>query len=109
MKNTLSIINENKSDLELDRLVAVSDGVLQGLPVEGVRYNSPEHMTGWWLTDEKFDGNIENIKTVHLRHVLEARPELFKFLSLPHGTRFYQEGFKGLKEDVWIDEKIINE
>ncbi|WP_373657763.1 hypothetical protein [Acinetobacter baumannii] len=34
--------------VELDQLVVVSNGVLEGeIPIEGVRYRSPKHMSGW--------------------------------------------------------------
>jgi hypothetical protein len=82
-----------------DKMVAISDGVMEGDPVEGVRYPSPEHMSGWWLTTDRSNGDIKTIKTTHLYHVTAKRPELARFMALPHGFRF-----RG--EEVWYDEKV---
>lgn len=83
--------------------IVVSDGVYEGLPVEAVRYPSPEHMTGWWLTTEQYDGNTKSLKPVHYFHVAFKRPDLIKYLALPNGYRF----FAGIEEDVWFDQKIL--
>ena len=86
-----------------DQMIVVSDGVLEGDPAEGVRYPSPEHMSGWWLTTDRLDGEEKNLKTVHIQHVSVNRPDLVKFLALPFGYRFH-----GPTNDVWLDEKINN-
>ena len=92
-----------------EQLIVVSDGVFEGEPVEGVRYFSPKHMSGWWITTEKFDGNIDNLRNEHYPHLIEKRPDLLKFMDLPFGFRFFQDGYKKHKEDVWFDEKIIED
>lgn len=86
-----------------DQMVVISDGILEGDPVEGVRYPSPEHMSGWWLTSDRFDGDVKNLKTVHTQHVSVNRPDLVKFLALPFGYRFHSP-----THDVWLDEKITD-
>jgi hypothetical protein len=85
-----------------DQMIVVSDGVLEGDPVEGVRYPSPDHMSGWWLTTSKYNGNSDSLKTEHAYHVYEKRPDLIKFLALPHGYRFMENKEK---HDIWFDEK----
>lgn len=92
-----------------DQLVVISDGVLEGELVEGVRYFSPKHMSGWWLTTEKYNGNIDTLHTEHFQHCFEKRPDLIKYLSLPAGFRFFQNGYKKNKEDIWFDSKIVEE
>ena len=82
-----------------DKMVAISDGVVEGDAVEGVRYPSPENMSGWWLTTDRYNGNIKTIKTTHLYHVTARRPDLARFLALPYGFRFQGE-------DAWYDEKV---
>jgi hypothetical protein len=85
-----------------DKLTVISDGVLQGLPVEGVRYPSPDHMSGWWITTDKYNGDIKTLKHQHTYHVTASRPELAKYLALPDGFRFMFEP----EENVWCDENV---
>lgn len=67
------------------RLGVISDGVYEGLLVEGMRYPSPEHMSGWWFVADQYDGNIDSMRPVHLHHITAARPELAQYLALPTG------------------------
>lgn len=90
-----------------DRKVVISAGVYEGRSVDGVRYPSPEHMSGWWLTTDKYDGNVESLKTVHLYHVTAARPDLARYIALPYGFRFRVRQDQAV--DVWFDEKVANE
>ena len=85
----------------LDQMIVISDGVYEGDEVEGVRYPSPDHMSGWWLTSDRYNGDIKTLKTVHAHHVSAERPDLAKFLALPYGYRFFSP-----QSDVWFDEKI---
>jgi len=88
-----------------DRLAAISAGVFEGDEVEGVRYPSPEHMSGWWITTDRYDGNVDSIKNEHLYHVTAARPELAKYLALPQGFRFHLKG----EEAAWFDAEVASE
>lgn len=87
------------------QLAAISAGVLEGEPVEGVRYPSPAHMSGWWLTTDRYDGNIASLTTQHLHHVTAARPDLAQYLALPYGYRFAIQD----REYVWFDRKVAAE
>lgn len=89
-----------------DRLVVISAGVLEGdKDVQGIRYPSPEHMSGWWLTTSRFDGNTTSLKTIHAYHVTAARPDIAPLIALPYGFRFdLSQG-----EDVWFDENVAAE
>lgn len=88
-----------------DRLAAVSDGVLEGDPVDAVRYPSPEHMSGWWFSTDRYNGDISSMRTEHLYHVTAKRPELAKYLALPPGFRFQtRPGFDGAES--WFDPKV---
>jgi len=89
-----------------DRLVVISAGVLEGdSDVQGVRYPSPEHMSGWWLTTSRFDGNIETLRTTHAYHVTAARSDLAHLIALPCGFRFDLSP----SESIWFDEKVAAE
>lgn len=85
-----------------DQMIVISDGVLEGDPTKGVRYPSPEHMSGWWLTNDRFDGDVKSLKTAHIQYVAVNRPDLVKFFGLPSGYRFYSP-----TNDIWLDKKII--
>ncbi|MGZ3182659.1 MAG: immunity protein Imm33 domain-containing protein [Telluria sp.] len=75
----------------VDQLVVVSDGVLEGEPVQGVRYPSPEHMSGWWITTDRYNGDVATLKTLHAYHLTATRPDLARYLGLAYGFRFYSE------------------
>lgn len=88
-----------------DQLVAVTEGVLEGVvPVEGVRYPSPSHMSGWWLSTDLYNGEVSTIKTVHLYHLTARIPQLAAFLALPNGYRFRVDG---AEYDVWFDDQAL--
>lgn len=86
-----------------DRLAVISQGVLEGLPVEGVRYPSPNHMSGWWFTTNEYDGNIKTLRQQHMYHVTAAQPHLAKYVALPEGFRFKTNNGAA---DVWLDPKV---
>jgi len=88
-----------------NQLVVISDGVLQGEAVQGVRYPSPEHMSGWWITTDRYDGDIGTLTQEHLYHLTAARPDLARYLALPFGFRLDQAN----DEAVWFDEKVARE
>lgn len=92
-----------------DQLVVVSDGVLEGDLVEGVRYPSPDHMSGWWIITEKYNGDTATLRTEHFSHLLEKRNDLLKYLDLPYGYRFFQDGYKQNNEDIWFDKGILEQ
>ncbi|NOH26381.1 immunity protein Imm33 domain-containing protein [Vibrio europaeus] len=95
------------SPIEPAQLVTISKGIYEGVtPVEGVRYPSPSHMSGWWLTTDEYDGNISSMVTVHFEHIMEKRPELAIYMALPFGYRFY---LGSESEHVWFDEDVANE
>jgi hypothetical protein len=83
-----------------DRLVVLSPGVLEGDVVQGVRYPSPEHMSGWWITTARYNGDVKSLKTEHLYHLTAARPDLARYLALPYGFRFDTGPDV---PDVWFD------
>lgn len=95
------------SPVDPEQLVVISDGVYEGaVPVEGIRYPSPDHMSGWWLTTNEYNGDSNTLKNVHFHHILEKRPEIAIYMALPFGYRF-QLG--GDEESVWFDEDVAKE
>ncbi|UTW45427.1 hypothetical protein KFE80_00380 [bacterium SCSIO 12696] len=106
-QNQKACCNHYKADFippNPDQMVAISEGVLSGtLEIEGVRYPSPEHMSGWWLTTDLYNGDVESLETVHFSHVADARPEIAQYLALPFGYRFV---LGGESEHVWFDNEV---
>ena len=88
-----------------NQLVVISDGVLQGDAVQGVRYPSPEHRSGWWITTDRYDGDIRSLTHEHLYHLTAARPDLTRYVALPFGFRFDQAN----GEAVWFDEEVARD
>ena len=88
-----------------DLLAAISKGVLEGHPVEGVRYPSPAHMSGWWFFTDQYSGDVSQITTTHLIHISNARQDLARYFALPPGFRFSQRA----GGDVWFDEEVAAE
>lgn len=86
-----------------DLLTVVSEGVLEGRTVQGVRYSSPEGMSGWWITTDLYDGDVSTLKHEHTYHVTAVRPDLAKFLALPVGFRYDLS----IHEDVWFDRGVL--
>lgn len=84
--------------------VVISKGVYEGLEVNAVRYPSPEHMSGWWLTTGLYDNDIDSLESVHFFHLAFKRPEILRYLALPFGYRFSQNQ-QG--DDIWFDESAL--
>ncbi len=88
-------------------MIVISDGVFEGECVEGVRYPSPKHMTGWWLTTQKYNGDTSTLRVEHYYHLPEKRPDLIKYLALPFGFRFFQKDETvGREEEIWKDDNV---
>jgi hypothetical protein len=68
--------------------IAISDGVLEGLNVQGIRYKEQEHMSGWYLTTSQYNGDVKNMKVVSMQTLVVARKDLLQFLALPAGYTF---------------------
>jgi len=85
-----------------DKLTAVSAGVMEGYPVQAVRYLWQEHMSGWLMVTEKWDNKVESLTNHHTYHVTATRPDLAKFIALPVGFRFDLTG----GQRAWIDPEV---
>ena len=71
-------------------MVAVTAGVVEGEPVEGVRCRPHGHLSGWFLFAASYSGDsdVDDFQVVHPSHLFEDRPDLAVFLALPVGWRF---------------------
>lgn len=68
--------------------VVISDDVYEGKDIEGIRYDSPQDETGWYLITDDYNGDIKSLKMVHFYHIAFARPDIMKYLAIPPGYRF---------------------
>lgn len=68
--------------------VVISDGVYEGKDIEGIRYDSPQDESGWYLITDDYNDDIKSLKIVHFYHVAFDRPEILKYLAIPFGYRF---------------------
>lgn len=99
--------DEEFNPVNLNQLVVVSKGVLtSNSSIEGVRYKSPNHMSGWWLTTDQYDGDPNTLEIVHFAHVIHKRPDLAVYMALPYGYRF---NLGNNEEYVWLDEALSHE
>lgn len=85
------------------QMVVVSNGVFEGEIVKGVRYPSPEHMSGWWLITDRYNGDVKTLKPEHAFHFAQRRTDLVRYFALPFGFRFDLTS----GQDVWFDDKVI--
>jgi len=78
-----------------DQYVMISpDAVTADTPVDAVRYPSPQHMSGWWLSSPDYSGPVSSMLRQHLYHLTDSRPELVQYLALPPGYRFQWDAGK---------------
>ena len=106
-----AICNKLKVDwtpVDINSLIAFNDSLLLPIkPINGLR--NPKHGTidGWylWSGGEINQSNSNFFKPLHVRHLLDKRPIVLKYLGLPAGWRFQidDEGY----EDIWFDKSIM--
>lgn len=89
---------------QFNQMIVISKGVYEGLDVEAVKYLPEGNMSGWWITTELYDDNIDSLMVVHYYHLAFSRPDLLKYLALPAGYRFFIEGEN---VEIYLDEKVL--
>ncbi|WNI38410.1 hypothetical protein [Chryseobacterium sp. SG20098] len=68
--------------------VVISGGVYEGKDIEGIRYDSSQDESGWYLITDDYNDDIKSLKMVHFYHVAFARPDILQYLAIPFGYRF---------------------
>lgn len=107
MKSQMTICETYSSEFNfpyLNQKVVISDGVFEGYPVEAVRYDSPNHMSGWWITTDLYNDDINSLRQVDLSELILKRYDLIKYLALQNGFRFFKNQSN---DDVWFDEEVL--
>lgn len=90
---------------KFDSLTAISAGVLEGNPVHAMRYPWPDHMSGWLIVTDEYNGDVETLTNHHTHHIISLRPDISPFVSLSPGYGFDLRD----KTHVWYDEDSVNE
>jgi hypothetical protein len=89
-------------------MVGVADNVKGSKqPLNGLRHSVTDTTTGWfvWAGGEP-SASPSFFKPMHLKHLVEIRPELIPYLGLPPGWRFLIDLPNG-HEDVWRDDSLL--
>jgi hypothetical protein len=88
-----------------DKLTLISKGVIEGLPIQAVRYHWATHLSGWLIVTEKYEGNTDSLTSHHTYHLTATRPELARYLALPVGFRIdLTQG-----ERIWLDPEVAED
>jgi hypothetical protein len=87
--------------------LGISPNVRSGLrPLNGLRHPQQGDTTGWYIwAGEELSSAPDFFQPIHVSHIREWCPELFRFLGLPPGWRFLVDGDY---LDVWYDAKLLN-
>ncbi|WPQ60136.1 hypothetical protein SIO70_17485 [Chitinophaga sancti] len=72
----------------LNQKIAVDNGTLGGEEVQGIRYDAPPHMSGWYITSDSYNGDINSLNVIDLFSFVPRRRDLIQFLALPVGYSF---------------------
>jgi hypothetical protein len=97
------------SPVDLDSLIAFNDSLFSTTkPVNGLRHPKHGNIDGWylWSGGDISPSNNDFFKPLHVRHLVEQRPIVLRYLGLPAGWRFQidENGY----EDIWFDKSILN-
>ncbi len=80
---------------------------LNQLPVNGLRHPIENDTCGWYIwSGEEFSEDPNFFVPVHISHIKDQYPIVYKYLALPEGYRFLI-GDNGY-EDVWEDKSLLN-
>ena len=86
--------------------LGISNDVLFGcLPINGLRHLPTGDTCGWYIwSGEEMGLSDDYFEPMHLFHMVDALPNLLKFLGLAPGWRFL---LANEHEDVWYDESLL--
>jgi hypothetical protein len=95
--------------VDINAMIAFNDSLFSDtLPINGLRHRKTDTIDGWylWSGDEIRQNDNNFFKPIHVRHLIERRQIVLKYLGLPAGWRFQidDEGY----EDIWFDESVLD-
>jgi hypothetical protein len=87
--------------------VGVARDVKPGsLSINGLRHPPKGDMTGWYVwVGEQESGELNLFSQLHLEHLVEWCPTVWRYLALPPGWRF---SIAPGNEDVWHDPSLLH-
>jgi len=93
---------------DLEFKIGLADNVLTNLnPINGLRHEQKGETTGWYIwSGQDFSDADDFFKPYHVKHLINIKPEIIKYLGLPPGFRFLIDNNE--YEDVWEDKTLIN-
>jgi hypothetical protein len=95
--------------VDRDLMIAINSSVFSDIqPINGLRHLKERNIDGWylWSGGEIPQNQHHFFNPIHVEHLLDKRPIIFKYLGLPYGYRFQidDNGY----EDVWFDQSILD-
>ena len=72
----------------LDQKIVITEGIESGDGFRGIRYSAPEHMSGWWLLTDKYEGAASAKKLLCIKDLILIRPDVIPFLAIDVGMGF---------------------
>ncbi|MCB1612155.1 MAG: hypothetical protein R3F18_20855 [Lysobacterales bacterium] len=72
----------------LDQKIVITEGIESGDGFRGIRYSAPEHMSGWWLLTDKYEGSASEKRLLCIKDLILIRPDVIPFLAIDVGVGF---------------------
>ncbi len=94
--------------VDINSLIAFNDSLLSATnPINGLRHPKHGKTDGWylWSGEEINQSDNDFFKALHVKHLLDKRPIVLKYLGLPAGWRFQidENGY----EDIWFNKSLL--
>jgi len=87
-------------------IIGISENACENaLPIHGFRHPQEGNTTGWYVySGDTLSASPDFFKPLHVSHLSNRCPRIFKYLGLPPGWRFFvADGF----EDIWFDPSLL--
>ena len=96
------------ADVDINLFLGLADNVMTSeIPINGLRHPAQGTTCGWYIwTGMELSDRADFFKPVCVKHLVDIRPEVIKFLGLPPGYRFLTDD-KG-HIDIWEDKKLLD-
>jgi hypothetical protein len=94
-------------EADFDLIIGISDNVFSDvIPINGLRHPIEKGTTGWYVwSGEKFNYEDNFFKPYCVKHLIDKKPEILKYLGLPPGYRFLIDNKN--YEDIWEDINLL--
>lgn len=95
------------TEAELHFNVGISKNFSSGArPINGLRHPNEGDTSGWYIWfGEEYSESSDFFVPMHIHHLIEICPMIFRYLGLAPGWRFL---VTKEYEDVWYDEELLN-